>query len=89
MGRDDAIEIVKVKENRRGVTSTQYYCPTCKSVLPKSSYTRAKKPQYCQECGQKLQYPTRSREELINLALNDTQKTLLNRIDNLLEGKEN
>lgn len=88
MGRDDAIEIVKVKEKRRGVTSTQYYCPSCKSLLPKSSYTRAKKPQYCQECGQRLKYKTMSREELIALALNDTQKTLLTRIDNLLEGKE-
>lgn len=87
MGRDDAIEIVKVKEKRRGVTSTQYYCPSCKSLLPKSSYTRAKKPQYCQECGQKLKYSSR-KEELINLTLNDTQKALLTRVDNLLEGKE-
>lgn len=89
MGRDDAIEIVKVKDATRVVTSTQYICPSCKSVLPKSIYSRAKKPQYCQECGQKLAYSPRSREKLIELVLNDTQKALLNRIDNLLEGKDN
>ena len=54
--RDNPKEIEKFFGKIRGRTSIQYYCPTCKSLLPKSAYTRVRKPPYCLECGQKLDW---------------------------------
>lgn len=88
MERDNTKEVIEIPEQLNDRMSKQYQCPTCKALLPKAVYSRARKPLYCLWCGQKLKYQMDCKEELIDLTLNDTQKKLLERVDNILEGRE-
>lgn len=83
---DNTKEVIEIPDQLRDRISKQYQCPTCNTILSKAVYSRVKRPLYCMWCGQKLKFQMNSKKDIADLLLNDDQKKLLERVDDILEG---